>query len=59
MDVVEYSQQLLSTASGLADRERGLRQFTAAFQPNDVVEIAFKTDQRLKKGRKMRARGDL
>jgi spectinomycin phosphotransferase len=48
VDVVEYSQQLLSTTTGFADRERGLRQFTAAFLPNDVVAIAFQTDQRLK-----------
>ena len=50
-DVVEYSQQLLSTADGLAERERGLHQFTAAFLPNDVIEIAFQTYQRLKEGR--------
>ncbi len=50
VDVVEYSRQLLSSADGLADRERGLQQFTAAFLPNDVVEIAFQTYQRLKEG---------
>ena len=46
VDVAEYCGQLLNTRAGAADRERGLRQFTAAFQPDHVVEIAFRTDRR-------------
>jgi spectinomycin phosphotransferase len=44
-DVAEYCGQLLTTRAGSADRERGLRQFTAAFQPHGVVEIAFRSDE--------------
>jgi spectinomycin phosphotransferase len=48
VDVVEYSRQLLSASGASADREIGLRQFTAAFLPGHVVAMAYRTDQRLK-----------
>lgn len=47
-DVAEFSEQILSTTGETVDRQRGLQQFSAAFLPNDVVEIAFQTDRRLK-----------
>jgi spectinomycin phosphotransferase len=43
-DVAEYSEQLLLTNEGGADRARGFGKFCHAFEPNDVVEIAFRTD---------------
>jgi spectinomycin phosphotransferase len=52
VDVVEYSRQLLYTSGDSPDRQRGLRQFTAAFLPGHVVEMAWRTDERLKEGRK-------
>jgi spectinomycin phosphotransferase len=48
VDVAEFSAQLLSTSGPSADRERGLRQFTATFLPGHVVEMARQADQRLK-----------
>ena len=41
IDVVEYSQQLLSTTEGGADRERGLEKFSSMFLPRQVLEIAL------------------
>ena len=44
-DVAEFSQQILLTIEGGADRERSLRKFNSIFLPNQVLEIAYKTDQ--------------
>ena len=46
-DVAEYSEQLLMTEGDGADRARGLSKFSNAFEPNNVVAIAYRTDQLL------------
>lgn len=47
-DISEFCERLLLTNEGGADRERSLRQFVGAFEANDVVEIAYATDKRLR-----------
>jgi spectinomycin phosphotransferase len=47
-DISAYCQQILLTGEGGADREQGLRYFTSQFLPNNVLEIAYQTDQKLK-----------
>lgn len=44
-DIAAYGQQLLLTDEGGADRARGLQFFLDQFLPNNVVEIAFRTDR--------------
>ncbi len=46
-DIAAYCEQLLLTDEGGADRAQGLRHFLDQFRPNDVVEIAYRTDQLL------------
>lgn len=44
-DIAVYSQQLLVTPDGCKeDREEMYQQFIGMFEPNGVVDIAFKTD---------------
>jgi len=43
-DIAAYSEELLWTDEGGADRARGLRFFRDQFLPNNVVEIAYRTD---------------
>lgn len=50
IDIAEFSQQILSTTEGGADRERSLQKFHSIFLPNQVLEIAHQTDQILKSG---------
>jgi spectinomycin phosphotransferase len=44
-DISEYAQQLLLTTAGGQDRIQGYRAFISQFDPQNVVEIAFKTDE--------------
>lgn len=46
-DIAEYGQQLLLTMEGGKDRIKWYEQFIAQFDPQGVVEIAFKTDEDL------------
>lgn len=43
-DIAEYGQALLLTPGGGGDRMEMFEQFKGMFEPNGVVEIAFKTD---------------
>lgn len=47
-DIAEYGQALLLTASEGKDRVEMFKQFKAMFEPNGVVDIAFKTDIELR-----------
>jgi spectinomycin phosphotransferase len=44
-DIAEYSQALLLTATGGEDRLEMYKHFINMFEPNGVVDIAFKTDR--------------
>ena len=46
-DIAATSQQICSTDMGRDDREEGLRQLTRQFAPNDVVEMAYRSEDRL------------
>jgi len=47
-DIALYGgHALLLTTSGGEDRPEMYKQFIAMFEPNGVVDIAFKTDKRL------------
>lgn len=46
-DIADYGQALLQTTSGGDDRLEMYEQFVAMFEPNGVVDIAFKTDENL------------
>ncbi len=46
-DIAEYGQALLLTSSGGEDRPEMYKQFMGMFEPDGVVDIAFKTDERL------------
>lgn len=46
-DIAVYGQQLLLTTEGGQDRIKWYNQFVAQFDPQGVVEIAFKTDESL------------
>lgn len=46
-DIAEYGQQLLLTKAGGQDRIKWYKQFIAQFDPQGVVEIAFKSDEDL------------
>ena len=46
-DVAEYGERLLLTEEGGADRAVWLGKFRNAFLPNNVVEIAYRTDRLL------------
>lgn len=43
-DIAEYGQALLLTSDGGEDRAEMFKQFRGMFEPNGVVDIAFKTD---------------
>ena len=47
VDIAEYGQQLLLTSVGDQDRVELYKHFIAQFEPQGVVEIAFKTDENL------------
>ncbi len=44
-DIVEYGQALLLTSDGGENRLEMYKQFIDMFEPNGVVDIAFKTDE--------------
>ena len=44
-DIAAYGEQLLLTDEGGSDRAHGLRFFRDQFLPNNVVEIAYRTDR--------------
>ena len=46
-DIADYGQELLLTTAGGEDRPEMYKQFIAMFEPKGVVDIAFKTDERL------------
>jgi len=46
-DIAVYSQELLLTTAGGKDRLEMYKQFIAMFEPQGVVDIAFKTDESL------------
>ncbi len=46
-DIAEYGQQLLLTSVGDQTRVESYQHFIAQFEPQGVVEIAFKTDESL------------
>ncbi len=46
-DISEFGQELLLTTYGGEDRPEMYKQFIGMFEPNGVVEIAFKTDEDL------------
>ncbi len=46
-DIAEYGHALLLTTSGGEDRQEMYKHFIAMFEPNGVVDIAFKTDENL------------
>jgi len=46
-DIVEYVQALLLTSSSGVDRLEMYKQFMGMFEPDGVIDIAFKTDERL------------
>ena len=46
-DIAVTSQQICSTEMVRDDREEGLRQLTRQFAPNDVVDMAYRSDDRL------------
>jgi spectinomycin phosphotransferase len=48
-DIAAYCEQLLLTDEGGEDREEGLRQLTGQFLPNEVVDLAYRTDRNLSK----------
>jgi len=43
-DIAAYCQQLLLTDQGGEDREEGLRQLSSQFEPGEVIEVAYVTD---------------
>ena len=43
-DIALYGQELLLTTAGGANRQEMFKQFVAMFEPQGVVDIAFKTD---------------
>lgn len=45
-DMAIYAQALLMTTEGGADRQEMYRHFIAMFEPQGVVDIAFKTDEK-------------
>ncbi len=46
-DIAAYCEQILLTDEGGEDREEGLQQLISQFLPNDVVEIAYKSEENL------------
>ncbi|MEI8320404.1 MAG: aminoglycoside phosphotransferase family protein [Alphaproteobacteria bacterium] len=46
-DIAIYGQRLLLTTEGGQDRRNWYKEFVAQFDPEGVVEIAFKTDEEL------------
>jgi spectinomycin phosphotransferase len=47
-DIAEFCQQILATTAGGEDRKRSLRKFDSIFLPNQILQIAYQTDQGMK-----------
>jgi spectinomycin phosphotransferase len=48
-DIAEYAQDLLLTTAGGENRSEMYKHFIAMFEPRGVVDIAFKTDEGLRR----------
>jgi len=46
-DIAAYCEQILLTDEGGEDRQEGLQQLISQFLPNDVVEMAYKSEENL------------
>ncbi|MBN1284805.1 MAG: aminoglycoside phosphotransferase family protein [Anaerolineae bacterium] len=46
-DIAAYCEQLLLTDAGGDDRENGLRQLASQFLPNDVIDMAYRSEKNL------------
>jgi spectinomycin phosphotransferase len=46
-DIAAYCEQILLTHEGDEDRKEGLQQLKSQFLPNDVVEMAYKSEENL------------
>ncbi len=46
-DIAAYCEQLLLTDEGGEDRENGLRQLINQFRPNNVIEMAYRSEKNL------------
>lgn len=44
-DIAAYCQQIFLSDEGDQDREAGLRQLSGQFLPDDVIDVAYRTDQ--------------
>ena len=44
-DIAAYCEEILLTHGASKDRENGLRQLISQFEPNDVVAMAYRTEQ--------------
>ena len=44
-DIAAYCREILVSDKGDLDREEGLRRLSSAFQPNAVIDIAYRTDR--------------
>ena len=46
-DIAAYCDQLLTTDEGGADREQGLHQLMSQFLPDQVIDLAYRTEKKL------------
>lgn len=46
-DIAAYSEQILLTDAGSADRAQGLRYLSSNFQPNQVIDLACQSEKHL------------
>jgi spectinomycin phosphotransferase len=46
-DIAAYCEEILLTTERDQDRAEGLRQLTGQFQPGDVIEMAYKSEEKL------------
>jgi spectinomycin phosphotransferase len=49
-DVAVYCEQIFLTNGGGKDREQSFQYLTSIFQPNNTIEIAYKSDKTLRNG---------
>jgi spectinomycin phosphotransferase len=49
-DVAVYCEQIFLTNGGGKDREQSFQYLTSTFQPNNTIEIAYKSDKTLRNG---------
>jgi spectinomycin phosphotransferase len=46
-DIAAYCEQILLTHGASKDRENGLRQLISQFEPDDIVAMAYRSEQYL------------